>query len=83
MSCKNNQGILEILQGANYNIYHMSHKEILEILKGTNYKELFKALILLENESISDDVLEKIYCNYIDNDDFTSLINIDYFLNLA
>lgn len=55
--------------------------EILEFFKNSNYKEIFKALVLFENPEIKEENLEKMYYDFIKNDNFKGFIDIEKFQN--
>lgn len=57
----------------------MTYREVRNILvklAENNYKEYFKAIISIENETISEETLDRIYLEYM-NSDSMQLINDD------
>lgn len=59
----------------------MNYKEITNFLENqakVNYKEVIKAIIAFEKEDISEEFLDEVYENFMENDAL-SLLNEDLF----
>ena len=78
MSNYNLKDILEnIVDEMNPNKVNMGFREIHEILNNNCYEDVIKAIILFENENLTDYELEKLYDDYMDNHDIIGILNED------